>query len=80
MQIYSSENVIEEFYKAIASGDPNRVRRVHIPKSDVFYIRQAYFQSTGNWETLDKIERCMYLEGMLEAWEVFEPERKRDWE
>jgi hypothetical protein len=80
MQIYSSENVIEEFYKAIASGDPNRVRRVHIPKSDVFYTRQAYFQSTGNWETLDKIERCMYLEGMLEAWEVFEPERKRDWE
>ena len=80
MQIYSDENVIEEFYKAIASGDPNRVRRVHIPKSDVFYVRQAYFQSTGNWETLDKIERCMYLEGMLEAREVFEPERKRDWE
>lgn len=80
MQIYSSENVIEEFYKAIASGDPNRVRRVHIPKSDVFYTRQAYFQATGNWETLDKIERCMYLEGMLEAWEVFEPEQKRDWE
>jgi len=80
MQIYSSENVIEEFYKALASGDPSRMRRVHIPRSDVFYIRRAYYESTGNWETLDKIERCMYLEGMLSSSDVFEPKRKRDWE
>jgi hypothetical protein len=80
MQIYSSDNVIEEFYKALASGDPSTIRRVHIPRSDVFYVRRAYFEATGNWETLDRIERCMYLEGMLDAREVFEPERKRDWE
>jgi len=80
MQIYSSENVIEEFYKALASGDPSRMRRVHIPRSDVFYVRIAYYESTGNWETLDKIERCMYLEGMLSSSDVFEPKRKRDWE
>jgi len=80
MQIYSSENVIEEFYKALASGDPSRMRRVHIPRSDVFYVRRAYYESTGNWETLDKIERCMYLEGMLSSSDVFEPKRKRDWE
>lgn len=80
MQIYSSDNVIEEFYKALASGDPSTLRRVHIPRSDVFYVRRAYYEATGNWETLDRIERCMYLEGMLEAREVFEPGRKRDWE
>lgn len=80
MQIYSDENVIEEFYKALSSGDPNRIRRVHIPKSDVFYVRRAYYEDTGNWETLDRIERCMFLEGLLEAHEVFEPKRKRDWE
>jgi len=80
MQIYSSENVIEEFYKALASGDPSRMRRVHIPRSDVFYVRRAYYESTGNWETLDRIERCMYLEGMLSSSDVFEPKRKRDWE
>lgn len=80
MQIYSSENVIEEFYRALASGDPSRVRRVHIPKSDVFYVRRAYYEHSGVWETLDRIERCMYLEGILKASEVFEPERRRDWE
>lgn len=80
MQQYISEDVLGEFYKAIADGEPNRLRRVHIPKSDVFYVREAYFRSTGNWETLDRIERSMYLEGMLNRNEVFEPDRKRDWE
>jgi hypothetical protein len=80
MQVYSSDNVIEEFYKALVSGDPNRLRRVHIPRSDVFYVRRAYYEATGNWETLDRIERCMYLEGMLSSSDVFEPQRKRDWE
>ena len=78
--IYSSDKVLEEFYKALASGDPSRMRRVHIPRSDVFYVRRAYYESTGNWETLDKIERCMYLEGMLSSSDVFEPKRERDWE
>lgn len=80
MQIYSSEDIIEEFYLAIAEGDPNRLRRVHIPRSDVFYIRRAYFESTGHWVTLDRMERAMYLEGLLKRSDVFEPDRKRDWE
>lgn len=80
MQIYSDEDVLGEFYKALADGDPNRLRRVHIPRSDVFYVRRAYYQDTGNWETLDRIERAMFLEGHLRASDVFEPERKRDWE
>lgn len=79
MKNFSSDNVIEEFYKNLLKGDDS-AQRVHIPRSDVFYVRRAYFESTGNWETLDKIERCMYLEGMLDAKDCFEPERKRDWE
>ena len=80
MQIYSHEDVLGEFYKAIADGEPDRLKRVHIPRSDVFYVREAYYQATGNWETLDRIERCMYLEGMLSRADVFEPDTKRDWE
>ena len=38
VNMYSSEDVIEEFYDAIADGDSKRLRRVHIPKSDVFYV------------------------------------------
>lgn len=78
--VYSSENVLEEFYKALASRDEGRLRRVHIPRSDVFYVREAIFQNTGTKYSLDRIERAMYLEGMLSAHDVFEPERKRDWE
>ena len=77
---YSSEKVLEEFYSAIASGDSSRIRRVHIPHSSVFYTREAYYQSTGHWVDLDRMERAMYLEGMLKAYDVLDPERKRDWE
>lgn len=77
---YSSERVLEEFYSALASGNSSRLQRVHIPHSSVFYAREAYYQSTGEWIDLDRMERAMYLEGMLKAYDVFEPERKRSWE
>ena len=78
--MYSSERVIEEFYKALADQNEGKLRRVHIPRSDVFYIREAYYRHSGSWETLDRIERCMYLEGKLLARDVLDPKRKRDWE
>jgi len=80
VKYYTSENVLEEFYKALASGDEKYLRRVHIPHSSVFYTRQAYYQSSGEWITLDRMERSMYLEGMLPAASVFKPKEKRDWE
>ncbi len=78
--MYSSDRVLEEFYKALASQDEGKLRRVHIPRSDVFYVREAIFQDTGVKYSLDRVERAMYLEGMLNARDVFEPERKREWE
>ena len=77
IQLYASEDVIEEFYRALASGDANRLSRVHIPKSDVFYVRAAIEADTGVRYTLDHVERAMYLEGMLRKNEVFEPNRER---
>ena len=78
--MYSSDNVLEEFYKALADEDEGRLRRVHIPRSDVFYVREKIFQDTGTKYSLDRVERAMYLEGHLKASDVFEPRRKRDWE
>ena len=46
-KMYSSDQVIEEFYNALASEDEGRLRRVHIPRSDVFYVREKIFQDTG---------------------------------
>ena len=77
VQLYSSEDVIEDFYDALADGDSARLRRVHIPKSDVFYVREALEARLGKRYTLDHVERAMYLEGFLEKYEVLDPERKR---
>ena len=78
--MYSSDNVVEEFYKALADKNEGKMRRVHIPRSDVFYVREAIFQDTGIKYSLDRVERAMFLEGMLHARDVFEQERKREWE
>jgi hypothetical protein len=78
-KLYSSDKVIEEFYKALASRDEGRLRRVHIPRSDVFYVREKMYQDTGVKYSLDRVERAMYLEGMLNASDVFEPNRKREY-
>jgi len=77
ISLYSSEDVIEEFYDAIADGDSKRLRRVHIPKSDVFYVREALKARLGKSFTLDHIERAMYLEGFLQRHEVLDPDKKR---
>ena len=77
---YSSEKVLEVFYLALADEDEGKLHRVHIPRSDVFYVREAILQDTGVKYTLDRVERAMYLEGHLEAKDVFQPRTKRNWE
>jgi len=78
--MYSDDNVLVEFYKALADEDEGRLRRVHIPRSDVFYVREKIFQDTGVKYSLDRVERAMYLEGHLNASDVFQPSVKREWE
>lgn len=78
IHLYSSDNVIEDFYEAIAEGDSKKLRRVHIPKSDVFYVREALEARLGKRYTLDHVERAMYLEGFLQRHEVLDPDRKRE--
>lgn len=80
MKYFADDNVLTNFYNALADKDEGKLRRVHIPRSDVFYVREAIFQRTGVRYSLDRVERAMYLEGHLKKSDVFEPERKRDWE
>lgn len=77
MNLKASETPLEDFYNDLLN---NRTISSHIPRSDVFYVRQKYFLDTGNWETLDRIERAMYLEGYLRRSDVLDPDRKREWE
>lgn len=69
-----SEKVLEDFYNNLANED---FENIHIPKSDVFYVRAAIEAHTGVRYSLDHIERAMYLEGFLPKRDVFEPDRPR---
>ena len=79
VKLYASEDVIDDFYRALASNDVNALRKVHIPKSDVFYVREAIEARTGVRYSLDHVERAMYLEGHLQSHEVLDPEREREY-
>jgi len=76
-KMYISDNVLEEFYSALADEDEAKLRRCHIPRSDVFYVRQKIFLDTGVQYSLDHVERAMFLEGLLDAKDVFQPSVKR---
>ena len=79
VQLYASDNVIEEFYKALVSNNGKAVQKIHIPKSDVFYVRAAIEADTGVRYSLHHVERAMYLEGHLKRYEVLDPDRERDY-
>tara|TARA_R100000995_G_scaffold10949_1_gene4530 strand:- start:1872 stop:2147 length:276 start_codon:yes stop_codon:yes gene_type:complete len=79
VKLYATESVIEEFYRTLANNDVRGVNKVHIPKSDVFYVRRAIYDDTGKWYTLDHVERAMYVEGHLTRREVLDPDRKRQY-
>ena len=51
VQLCQSESVLEDFYNALASNNSYAMRKVHIPKSDVFYVREAIYNRTGEWYT-----------------------------
>jgi len=77
VQLCQSESVLEDFYNALASNNSYAMKKVHIPKSDVFYVRRAIYDDTGEWYTLDHVERAMFVEGHLTRREVLDPNRKR---
>ena len=58
-----TEDVISCLYKAIRT---NTLDKLHIPHSDVFYVRNAIEARTGERYTLKRIEDAMIAEGWLE--------------
>lgn len=55
-----TDNVIEAFYDAVIN---NRLDKLHIPHSDVFYVRAAVEAHYGRSFTLEHVERAMRAEG-----------------
>ena len=58
-----TDNVIEAFYDAIIN---NSLDKLHIPHSDVFYVRQAVEAHYGRSFTLKQVEDAMIAEGWSE--------------
>ena len=58
-----TDNVIEAFYDAIRT---NTLHRLHIPHSDVFYVRTAVEAHYGRSFTLKEVEDAMRAEGWKE--------------
>lgn len=77
---FKEDDILGDFFTALADNDIQKIRTIHIPRSEVFYVRQKYYNDTGHWVSLDRMERSMFLEGMLCSSDVKDPEREREWE
>tara|TARA_R100000005_G_C4933427_1_gene161290 strand:+ start:444 stop:635 length:192 start_codon:yes stop_codon:yes gene_type:complete len=55
-----TEDVLVEFYEALKN---KTLKYLHIPHSDVFYVRIAIEKATGVRYTLEHVEKSMLLEG-----------------
>jgi hypothetical protein len=61
-----TDNVLEEFYRHLMDGN---LEDLHIPHSDVFYVREAVQAHYGRSFTLQEVERAMKLEGWRDGHE-----------
>ena len=55
-----TDNVLEAFYYAVAT---NTLDKLHIPHSDVYYVRAAVEAHYGKPFTLKHVETAMKAEG-----------------
>ena len=62
-----TDNVIEAFYDAIRN---NTLSKLHIPHSDVFYVRAAVEAYYGQKFTLEHVEKAMKAEGWKDTDDV----------
>ena len=59
-----TDNVLEEFYKHLLRGS---LENLHIPHSDVFYVREAVQNHYGRPFTLQHVEEAMIAEGWIDG-------------
>ena len=57
-----TDNVLEAFYYAAVN---DTLDRLHIPHSDVFYVRAAVEAHYGRKFTLKEVEEAMIAEGWI---------------
>jgi len=56
-----SVSVLEQVYLCLQDGTP--LDTIHIPHSDVYYVRAALYKHTGVEFSLEDVEAAMIAEG-----------------
>lgn len=59
-----TDNVLEEFYRHVLNGN---LEDLHIPHSDVFYVKAAVEAHYGRTFTLEHVEWAMREEGWTDG-------------
>ena len=59
-----TDNVLGEFYRHVMDGN---LEDLHIPHSDVFYVRKAVEAHYGRSFTLEHVEWAMKAEGWTDG-------------
>ncbi len=59
-----TDNVLDEFYKHVLDGN---IEDLHIPHSDVFYVREAVQAHYGRPFSLEHVEWAMRMEGWTDG-------------
>lgn len=73
-----SEDPLRDFYEALARNDEYGLRNVHIPRSEVFYVKAAVEARTGEKVSLLHVEKVLYQEGYLKAHDVHPVSKKSE--
>ena len=64
-----TDNVLSEFYSHVMNGT---IEQLHIPHSDVFYVREAVQNHYGRPFTLEHVEWAMRMEGWTDSGDTSE--------
>ena len=59
-----TDNILEEFYSHLINGT---LKDLHIPYSDVFYVREAVQNHYGRKFSLEHVEWAMRKEGWTDG-------------
>lgn len=54
---------VEAYYSALANENVEALKRLDIPRSDVFYVREAIFQRNGVVYSIEHVRKAMKAEG-----------------
>ena len=77
-------NLLEQFYYALIENSGEHVA-IKLPHSSVHYVTavikedKEFIEELGYTPSLAEVERAMYLEGMLDANDVYKPHMKREY-